>query len=225
PRPLAGSFLNATAIRERRLIHVPDLQSSTEFPEGAEVARRLGYRAMAVAPMVRGDRAVGSVTLRRIDARPFSGRQLELLQAFAAQAAIAVENVRLINETKDSLERQTATSDVLKAMSRSAFELDPVLNTVIETAVRLTHADWGNVLRAGDDGLRLAAASGKAEPRYIAFMRENAIPLTRGSASGRAAVERRTVHIEDVLVESDYEQKHGQELAGFRTVLAVPMIR
>src|SRR5207248_7177873 len=115
--PFTGRYVHAKAMLQQRLIHTSDLQTSTEFPDGAEVARRLGFRAMAVAPMVRGDHAVGSIGLRRRSATPFTERQLDLLQAFAAHAAIAVENVRLFNETRAAVERQSACAAVLRAIA------------------------------------------------------------------------------------------------------------
>jgi signal transduction histidine kinase len=155
--------MHARAINERRVLHVADIQSSAEYPDGAEVGRQLGFHAIAIAPMIRGDRAIGTVSLRRTSAEPFDERQIELLQTFAAQAAIAVENVRLFNETRESLEQQTAISEVLKTISQTVFDLDPTLQTVVENAGRLANADIAWMTRRVDD-LTYAGAATWASP-------------------------------------------------------------
>ena len=204
------------------VVHMPDLSAD---PEGATNRYALvSPTRLGVAIKIQGE-LYGWLNLTRGSVRPFTPHEIELVRTFAQQAAIAIENVRLFNETKTALERQTATSDVLKAISRSAFELQPVLETVIETAVRLTRADWGNVFRLEGEELRFVTASGKARPGYIDYTREHPLACDRASASGRAVLDGRTVHIPDVLADPDYTKREAQQLGAFRTVLAVPMLR
>ena len=225
--PLDARSVTGRAILERRTMHTADVTANDEFPQSKENTRSSGQRAVLAAPLIRDGVAVGAILLRKTEPKAFTERQVALVEAFASQAVIAFENVRLFNETKTALERQTATGEVLKAISRSAFDLQLVLDTVIETAVRLAKADWGNVLRLEDGGLRLVAATGEARQRYVEWMREHPLPLDVTSASGRATIERRTVHIPDVLADPDYgrDRPELQQLGGFRTVLAVPMVR
>jgi GAF domain-containing protein len=222
--PLAPTFVSGRAMIERRTIRVRDLQAEADrYPYGVAVSPTA--RAILATPLLHEGRAVGAIFLRRREPSDFSDRQVELVETFARQAVIALENVRLFNETSTALERQTATSDVLKAISRSAFELGSVLDTVIETAVRLTRADWGNVFRVESDGIHFVTASGKTRPGYVEFRRGHPLLLDRSSASGRATLDGRTVHIPDVLADAEYDMGEGRELGGYRTVLAVPMLR
>src|SRR5690349_16135225 len=174
---------------------------------------------------MREGEANGALHQSRDTDHPICEQDNSLTEASPDQAVQAIENVRLFNVTKESLERQTATADVLKAMSSSAFEIGPVLETIVETATRLTKADWGNVFRVEGDRLRFVTASGKAQPAYVEHIRASGLALDKRSASGRAAVSRRTVHIPDVLDDPEYEMRDSQRLQGFRTVLAVPMVR
>ncbi|HKW79276.1 MAG TPA: GAF domain-containing protein [Candidatus Limnocylindria bacterium] len=218
-RSLSGAYLNARAIRERRTLQIADLQSSTEYPDGAEVARQLGFRAQASAPMIRGDRAVGAVALRRTTADPFSDRELELLETFAAQAAIAVENVRLFNETKESLEQQTAIADILRVISGSPTDTQPVLEAVAESATKFAAAEDAAVLLIRDGQLVPVSHHGPI-PMPMG------VPVDRDSVSGRAILEVRTVHAADVTADDEYPQSKRAGLAdGQRTVLSAPLVR
>ena len=234
PIALDRSSLSARAVLERQTLHLPDtskdpelapLQNRPEFLDFAGQKTPSPPRSTLAVPLMREGEAIGALHLSRETVDPFSDQEISLMETFADQAVIAIENVRLFNETKESLERQTATADVLKAMSSSAFEIGPVLETIVETATRLTKADWGNVFRVEGDRLRFVTASGKARPEYIEYVRSQGLALDRASASGRAAVTRQTVHIPDVLEDHDYAQRESQRLQGFRTILAVPMIR
>jgi signal transduction histidine kinase len=162
--------------------------------------------------------------------QPFTPKQIELVTTFADQAVIAIENVRLFDEVQartreltESLEYQTATSDVLKVISSSKFELQPVLDTLIETATRLCAADTGALRRRDGDSYTLAATFGY-KPEWRAEGERHSIP-TRGSLFGRTAIERRIIHIPDVLQDAEWTRTDAQSLIGFRAVLGVPLLR
>ncbi|HKC90810.1 MAG TPA: GAF domain-containing protein, partial [Candidatus Limnocylindria bacterium] len=159
-QPITRLTVNGRALLEARTIHVADLWSSDDYPGGRELAIRLGFHTGLVTPILRGERAIGTITLRRKELRPFNDREISLLEAFAAQGAIAIENVRLFSETKESLEQQTAVSEVLEAISRSAFDLQSVFEVVLENAKNLCRGDWSYLFRREGDVFRLVASSG-----------------------------------------------------------------
>src|SRR5215472_17388094 len=188
--------------------------------------------------MLRDSVPLGTISVARAEPGPFSDNQIALLQTFADQAVIAIENVRLFTELQEknralteahaqvseSLEQQTATSEVLKVISRSAFDLQPVFETLVENAVRLCGAEHGAIRRF--DGERLhAAAQYNASPQFEAYFKENPIAPGRGSAAGRAALERQTIHIEDALSEPEYTFGVQHLVDPIRSVVAIPMVR
>jgi two-component system NtrC family sensor kinase len=238
PIPIPGSLpmmrgvLAGRAVLDRQTIHVPDLQAETgEYPERSKIARRLGLRTNLAVPLIRAGEAIGVVIIRRSEVRPFTDRQIDLLRTFATQAVIAIENSRLFEaeqqrtrELTESLQQQTATADVLKVISRSTFDLQTVLNALVESAAHLCEAKTAFVFRREDEVYRLAANYGF--PReYEEYIREQSIGPARGTLVGRTALQASVVHIPDVLADREYVWKESQERGGFRTMLGVPLLR
>src|SRR5262245_3269770 len=238
-RAISRGWVAGRTVLDRQTIHVHDLAAAgAEFPVGQADAVRAGYRTTLSVPLLREGEAIGVIHLRRREVRPFTDNQIGLLQTFANQAVIAIGNVRLFTELQEknraltdahaqvseSLEQQTATSEVLKVISRSAFDLQPVFETLVENAVRLCGAEHGAIRRF--DGERLhAAAQYNASPQFEAYLKENPIAPGRGSAAGRAALERQTIHIEDALSEPEYTFGLQHLVDPIRTVVAIPMVR
>jgi hypothetical protein len=141
-------------VLEARTIHVPDLLDSDEYPEGKEMALRYGHRATLVVPLLRDATAIGAILVRRQEARPFTDKQIELVSNFAKQVLIAIENARLLNELRESLEQQTATSEVLQVISSSLGKLEPVLQSMLGNAMRICDAKFGIMFEYSDGTYR-----------------------------------------------------------------------
>jgi GAF domain-containing protein len=216
------------AILSGAVVHIPDVYADAEYALGA-VGDIL--RSTVAVPMLREGVAIGTINVARFEPGPFSARQIELLKTFADQAVIAIENVRLFKELQTSnrdlttaLEQQTATSDLLKVIGRSSFDLQPVFETLIGNAVRLCGAEHGVIRRFDGERLRFAAQYNTG-PELEAYVQQNPIVPERGSAAGRAALERHTIHIEDALSDPEYTFGVQHLVAPIRTVLAIPMVR
>jgi len=216
------------AIRRREAVQVPDVFAETwAHTELRQRAERRGFRAIVSAPLLKEGEAIGAINVLRAAPGPFTDKEIALLGTFAAQAVIAIENVRLFREINEALERQTATSEVLKVISRSTFDLEPVLESLVENARKLCDADRATISRADKDGNYAPVIERALEPNpeYLAYTQRHPIRPDRGSAVGRAVLERHPVHIPDVLVDPDYSRLDLADVRGFRTVLAVPMLR
>jgi signal transduction histidine kinase len=174
--------------------------------------------------MVRDEQVVGAIFVARKQPGLFSDAQVQLLKTFADQAVIAIENVRLFNETKNSLEQQTATADVLKIISRSTFDLRTVLQTLVESAARFCNADKANIIRETDGAFYTAESYGYSR-EFMDYIKTIPIKAERGRASGRALLEGRVVHIADVKADPEYTSVEAQRLGDYRTILCVPMLR
>jgi len=231
-RPIDRGLATGRAVIDGVPVHIEDvLAVPEEFPLAVALHRRYGHRTLLAVPLLRENQALGGILLRRREVRPFTDRQITLLKTFADQAAIAIENVRLFNELQsrnreltESLEQQTATSEVLKVISRSTFDLEPVLQSLIENATRLCHAENCFIFRLDGDVYRVAADYG-APPEFKEYVRSSPVRPGRGTATGRAAMTRRVVHIPDVLNDSEYTWTQAQRLGRYRTLLTVPMFR
>src|SRR6516164_9283151 len=179
---------------------------------------------VAIVPMLKGDDFVGVISIYRKEVRPFTDKQIELVQNFASQTVIAIEQARLLKELRQSLQQQTATADVLKIISRSAFDLRTVLQTLVESAARLCDADKASIIRERDGAFYRVEAYGFSR-EYLDYVQHLQIKPDRGSASGRALLEGRVIHIADATADPEYTLTDVQRLGGYRTVLSVPMFR
>jgi two-component system, NtrC family, sensor kinase len=219
--PSRGSCVGRTLL-EARIVHIHDIRDDPEYE--LEISKLEGYRTMLGVPLLREGPPIGVIALARSIRQPFTPQQIELVNTFADQAVIAIENTRLLNELRESLQQQTATADVLKVISRSTFDLGTVLQTLVESAARLCDADKTNITRQ-KDGVFFRAEAYGFSPEFMDYVRNIPIQLDRGSAFGRALLERRAVHIPDVKADPEYTLVEGQKLGDYRTVLAVPMLR
>ncbi|HXT04025.1 MAG TPA: GAF domain-containing protein, partial [Casimicrobiaceae bacterium] len=226
--PLTRGSVAGRAIIDRASFQIEDLAtaSAEEFPIGRELQRRIGHHTALAVPLMHEDRAIGAIQLWRMETRPFTEKEITLVKTFAGQAAIAIDNVRMFNETKEALDQQTAISEILRVISSSPTDVQPVLDAIAERAAKLCDAAAASMYLIDGESLKhLASKGASADP----MSHVDTLPIDRNSLTGRAVVERRMIHIADLLAEqSQYEYPLSYELAqrlGHRTVIVSPLLR
>jgi len=208
-------------LRTKAVVHVADELAE---PKPGVAAAHGGARSTVHVPMLKDNEPIGIIVIYRQEVRPFTDKQIELVQNFAAQAVIAIENTRLLSELRQSLQQQTATADVLKVISRSTFDLQTVLNTLVESACRLCNAGNAFVYQRDGDVYRLGSSFGFA-PDYQEYMKRIPVKPDRGTLIGRTALEGKVVHIPDVQNDSEYTWEESRQRGGYRTMLGIPLLR
>ncbi len=227
--PDRGSIIGRVLL-EGRTVQIPDVLADQEYVYG-EAAKKAGVRTLLGVPLLREGNTIGVIVLQRYSVKPFTHKQIELVTTFADQATIAIENARLFEEVqertrelRESLQQQTATADVLKVISRSPFELQTILDTLVEAAARLCDTDRAGVTRARD-GRHYHVAHYGFSPQLFDYLKDFALPTGRASLVGRVLQEGRTVQIPDALADPEYTVLDAQKIEGFRTLLGVPLLR
>ncbi len=232
--PLVPGIFSGRVVLERRTIHVDDLQAvAGEYPEGSDFARRHGARTMLGVPLLRAGEAIGLILLRRTEVAPFTERQAELLKTFADQAVIAIENVRLFQELEarnrdltETLEQQTATSEILRVISGSRADVQPVFETIAANALRLCGATFSAVSRFDGELIRLAALHNLNDPEGAeAVRRLYPMPPSRGGSAARAILTGAVAYTPDVDDDPEYRHADVAHAARFRSIVSVPMLR
>jgi GAF domain-containing protein len=223
PAGIDRGTVSGRVLLDRRIIHVPDILADPEYTyrAGQKIG---GYRTILGVPLMREGTPIGVMAMNRLAVRPFTDKQVELVTTFADQAVIAIENVRLLNELRQSLEQQTATADVLKIISRSTFDLQAVLDALVHSAARLSEADNSYLFRR-ESGKYIWSASYGYSDEYVEYVKNLQLTPERGTATGRAVLDGQIVHIPDVLEDSEYTRWELQKLGNFRAILAVPLMR
>src|SRR5438309_4239879 len=233
-RPHSKSSLGQV-IRTKQVVHTADLRTNPAYlernPAVVAFVEVAGVRTVTVVPMLKDAELVGVISVYRQEVRPFSDKQIDLLTNFAKQAVIAIENTRLLKELRErtedlieSLQQQTATADVLKVISRSTFDLQIVLQTLVESAAKLCDAEKASITRQKDGVLVRGEFYGFSD-EFMDYVRNVPVVPDRGSATARALLEGKVVHIADVHADPDYTFNEAQRLGDFRTIIGVPMLR
>jgi GAF domain-containing protein len=231
PLRLDDNTVPGRAMLSKHVFQLAPMIGNPDTPvSSVQFARDFGFNSLISAPMLRGDKVIGAIIAARGESKPFHAKQIELIRSFAAQAVIAIENTRLLTELRqrtddltESLEQQTATAKVLEVISRSAFDLKVVFETVVESSARLCAADRALIHRFDGEVLRVAAAF-NASDELEEWMKQNPIPLVRHSGAGRAALERRTIHVPDFMADPEFTLA-AKYIETVRTIVWVPILK
>ena len=221
--------LSGRVMAELRAVHIPDVQADPEYLF-TEAQKAAGFRTMLGLPLLREGIPIGIILLMRSHVRPFTDKQIDLVQTFADQAVIAIENMRLfeaeqqrMRELSEALDRQTATAEVLNVISRSTAQLQPVLDTIVQTASRLCKAEIALVFMLREKKLCVVATN-NASNAFVQHAIDHPLPLGRGSCSGRSVLERQVIHIPDCLADAEYTVLDYQAVGKYRSMLGVPLL-
>jgi GAF domain-containing protein len=232
--PADRMSVSGRAVADRQPVHVKDVlaEEGNEFAIARDMSIADGCHTLLSAPLLREGEPIGAITLRRADVHPFTDKQIALLQTFADQAVIAIGNVRLFEEVQaktrdlsEALEYQTATGDVLNVISRSPNNLQPVMDTIVETAQRLCNSEYALILQRQDDGFYRIVAHANASQELLDWVHDNPVSAGDGSAVGIVAVERKTLHLHDALADPRFTDHRRQKVSRARTMLAVPLMQ
>jgi signal transduction histidine kinase len=223
--PLKGSVVGH-AVLERRAVQVDDISVASEgkFPFSRAMSHKTGVRTVLAVPLLRENDALGAILLRRKQVRPFSPQQIALLETFAHQAAIAIENVRLFNETKEALEKQTATAEILRVISNTPTDVQPVFDAIVRNAVELCDSAYANVFRYDGELLHYITSHGWPPERLRELRNSFPSAPDRSNAAGRAILGCKPVHIQDRSSDPEYNPALARALV-YRRILAVPLLR
>jgi len=220
------------AVASKQTVQIADAQTEPGYfddvPQGltgGQMTRLGGARTIIAVPMLKDNELVGAIVIYRQEVRPFTGKQIGLLTNFANQAVIAIENTRLLNELRESLQQQTATANVLKVISRSTFDLKAVLGTLTESAAQLCGAEMAAIARRGNGNAYYYATTYNWPAEASEFLKSVPHEPGRDSTIGRCLLEGKTVQIPDVLADAEYSMLETQQKAGYRTTLGVPLLR
>jgi GAF domain-containing protein len=232
PRPASDDTIVGRVMLSRKPNILADLNEDDSVPPlSRQMITAIGARSQVTMPMLLAGQPIGAITLSWAEPRGYTDQQIALLRTFADQAVIAIENARLFNEVRqrtedlsEALQQQTATADVLKVISRSAFDLEAVLDALLSSACRLCEAGIGTIRYREGGEFRLAATFG-CKPEWIEHFRKYSNKPDRSSVFGRTIVEGHIVHIPDLLADPDYNRPEAQKLMGFRAALGVPLLR